>query len=120
MIARSVFTWSFSICEAVCHNLSINWLGISLLVQQLVFGVQQVVIDLAPLLIQQLLSEHCCCGIEIPAATKGVRLLKHNKKTITDQKRKDVNVKNYLFQAIDQTIVEIIFNRDTANKFGTL
>ncbi|XP_022893715.1 uncharacterized protein LOC111408146 [Olea europaea var. sylvestris] len=35
-------------------------------------------------------------------------------KTITDLKLKDLKVKNYLFQAIDKTIIETILNKETA------
>ncbi|RVX02930.1 hypothetical protein CK203_023293 [Vitis vinifera] len=50
----------------------------------------------------------------IPATTEGVELTEAQQKSITDQKLKDLKVKNCLFQAIDQTIMETILNRDTA------
>jgi hypothetical protein len=50
----------------------------------------------------------------IPAAAEGVELTEAQKKSIADQKLKDLKVKNYLFQAIDRTIMEMILNRDTA------
>ena len=45
----------------------------------------------------------------IPAAAEGVKLIEVQQKSIVDLK-----VKNYLFQAIDWTIMETILNRDTA------
>jgi hypothetical protein len=50
----------------------------------------------------------------VPAAAEGVELTKAQQKSIADQKLKDLKVKNYLFQAIDRTIMETILNRDTA------
>jgi len=50
----------------------------------------------------------------IPAAAEGVELTEAQQKSIADQKLKDLKVKNYLFQAIDRTIMEMILNRDTA------
>uniref|UniRef100_A0A2N9FP23 Integrase catalytic domain-containing protein n=1 Tax=Fagus sylvatica TaxID=28930 RepID=A0A2N9FP23_FAGSY len=50
----------------------------------------------------------------IPAAAEGVELTEAQQKSIADQKLKDLKVKNYLFQAIDRTIMETILNRDTA------
>uniref|UniRef100_A0A2N9FY74 Integrase catalytic domain-containing protein n=1 Tax=Fagus sylvatica TaxID=28930 RepID=A0A2N9FY74_FAGSY len=50
----------------------------------------------------------------VPAAAEGVELTEAQQKTIADQKLKDLKVKNYLFQAIDRTIMETILNRDTA------
>ncbi|KAL4347874.1 hypothetical protein GQ457_17G005850 [Hibiscus cannabinus] len=35
------------------------------------------------------------------------------KKNIEEQKLKDLKAKNYLFQALDQTILETILNKDT-------
>ncbi|KAL6349607.1 hypothetical protein AAG906_035768 [Vitis piasezkii] len=52
--------------------------------------------------------------IGIPAAAEGVELTEAQQKSIADQKLKDLKVKNYLFQAIDRTIMETILNRDTA------
>ena len=52
--------------------------------------------------------------IRIPAAAKGVELTEAQQKTIADQKLKDLKVKNYLFQAIDRTIMKMILNRVTA------
>ena len=42
----------------------------------------------------------------IPAAAEGVELTEAQRKSIADQKLKDLKVKNYLFQAIDRTILE--------------
>ena len=50
----------------------------------------------------------------IPAAAEGVELTEAQRKSIADQKLKDLKVKNYLFQAIDRTIIETNLNRDTA------
>ena len=49
----------------------------------------------------------------ISTATKGVELTKAQRQSIADPKSKDLKVKNYLFQAIDQTVMEIILNKDT-------
>ena len=49
----------------------------------------------------------------IPVAAEGVELTEAQQKSIADQKLKDLKVKNYLFQAIDRTIIETILNRDT-------
>ena len=55
--------------------------------------------------------------IRIPSTAKEVELTEaQQKKTIADQKLKDLKVKNYLFQAIDRTIMEMILNRVTAKK----
>ena len=51
--------------------------------------------------------------IGIPAAAEGVEFTEAQQKSIADQKLKDLKVKNYLFQAIDRTIMETIFNKDT-------
>jgi len=50
----------------------------------------------------------------IPAAVEGVELTKGQKKAIEDQKLKDLKAKNYLFQAIDRSVLEIVLNKDTA------
>jgi hypothetical protein len=50
----------------------------------------------------------------IPAAAEGAELTEVQRKTIEDQKLKDLKVKNYLFQAIDRTIIETILNKETA------
>ena len=50
----------------------------------------------------------------IPAAAEGVELTEAQQKSIANQKLKDLKVKNYLFQAIDRTIIEMNLNRDTA------
>ena len=47
----------------------------------------------------------------ILAATKG--LTDAQRKNIEDQKLKDLKAKNYLFQAIDRSVLETIFNKDT-------
>ena len=50
----------------------------------------------------------------IPAATQGVELTEGQRKASEDQKLKDLKAKNYLFQAIDRSILETILNKDTA------
>lgn len=50
----------------------------------------------------------------IPVAAEGLKLTEAQQKSIAGQKLKDLKVKNYLFQAIDRTIMEMILNRDTA------
>ncbi|CAL9000239.1 unnamed protein product [Prunus brigantina] len=52
--------------------------------------------------------------IGIPAATEGTDLTEAQKKTIDDQKLKDLKAKNYLFQAIDQLVLETILKKDSA------
>ena len=47
----------------------------------------------------------------IPAATEG--LTDAQRKNIEDQKLKDLKAKNYLFQAIDRSILQTILNKDT-------
>nr|DAD29227.1 TPA_asm: hypothetical protein HUJ06_030695 [Nelumbo nucifera] len=48
----------------------------------------------------------------IPVATEGVVLTDAQRKNIEDQKLKDLKAKNYLFQALDRSILEMIFNKD--------
>lgn len=50
----------------------------------------------------------------IPAEAEGVQLTDAQKKVIDDVKLKDMKTKNYLFQAIDRSILETILNKDTA------
>lgn len=50
----------------------------------------------------------------IPIAEAGVELTEGQKKVIEDAKLKDLKVKNYLFQAIDRSVLETILNKDTA------
>ncbi|XP_042450656.1 uncharacterized protein LOC122035309 [Zingiber officinale] len=50
----------------------------------------------------------------IPVAVEGVELTEAQGKLFADQKLKDLKVKNYLFQAIDRTIMKTILNKDTA------
>ena len=52
----------------------------------------------------------------IPVAAEGVEITEAQQKTIADQKLKVLKVKNYLFQAIDRTIMKTILNRDTAKQ----
>ncbi|KAK0603477.1 hypothetical protein LWI29_005394 [Acer saccharum] len=50
----------------------------------------------------------------IPAAAEGTEPTEAQRNTIADLKLKDLKVKNYLFQAIDRTIIETILNKETA------
>lgn len=50
----------------------------------------------------------------IPAAAEGAMLTDAQRKNIEDQKLKDLKAKNYLFQALDRSILETILNKDTA------
>ena len=50
----------------------------------------------------------------IPAAAEGVEPTEGQKKAIDDLRLKDLKTKNYLFQEIDRSILEIILNKDTA------
>ncbi|KAH7542368.1 hypothetical protein FEM48_Zijuj02G0065900 [Ziziphus jujuba var. spinosa] len=49
----------------------------------------------------------------IPTVEAGTELTEGQKKVIEDAKLKDLKAKNYLFQAIDRTILETILNKDT-------
>ncbi|CAL2240038.1 unnamed protein product [Prunus armeniaca] len=49
----------------------------------------------------------------IPAEVEGVQLTEAQRKVIDDAKLKDMKTKNYLFQAIDRSILETILNKDT-------
>ncbi|KAK4395706.1 hypothetical protein Sango_1724900 [Sesamum angolense] len=48
------------------------------------------------------------------AAADSVTLTETQKKTCEEQKLKDLNAKNYLFQALDRSILETIINKDTS------
>ena len=48
----------------------------------------------------------------IPVAAEG--LTDAQRKNIEDQKLKDLKAKNYLFQAIDRSVLETILNKDIA------
>ena len=50
----------------------------------------------------------------ITATTERSDLSETQKKTYEDQKLKDLKAKNYLFQAIDRSILETILKKDTA------
>jgi hypothetical protein len=52
----------------------------------------------------------------ILAAAERVELTEAQQKSIADQKLKDLKVKNYLFQTIDQIVMETILNRDTVKQ----
>ncbi|CAL9022929.1 unnamed protein product [Prunus brigantina] len=54
-------------------------------------------------------------GIPVPE-DDGSGLTAAQKKTVEDQKLKDLKVKNYLFQAIDRNIMETILVKDTAKQ----
>lgn len=49
----------------------------------------------------------------IPATTAGVTWSEAQGKAIKDAKLMDLKVKNYLFQAVDRNIMEIILDKDT-------
>ena len=49
----------------------------------------------------------------ITVAARGSSLSEIQQKTYGDQKLKDLKTKNYLFQAIDWSILEIILKKDT-------
>ena len=51
----------------------------------------------------------------ILVAIEGVVLTDAQKKNIDDKKLKDLKAKNYLFQALDRSILETILNKDTSN-----
>lgn len=50
----------------------------------------------------------------IPTVEAGAELTGAEKKAIEDAQLKDLKAKNYLFQAIDRTVLETILNKDTA------
>ncbi|KAM0999895.1 hypothetical protein ACFX13_006702 [Malus domestica] len=50
----------------------------------------------------------------IPATAEGVDPTDAQNKTIEDLKLKDLKTKNYLFQAIDRSILEMILKKETA------
>lgn len=50
----------------------------------------------------------------VPAVAEGIVPTEAQKKNIDDQKLKDLKLKNYLFQALDRSILETILNKDTA------
>jgi len=52
----------------------------------------------------------------ITAAAEGSSLSELQQKTYEDQKLKDLKAKNYLFQAIDRSILETILKKDTAKE----
>jgi hypothetical protein len=49
----------------------------------------------------------------IPEVAIGAEQAKAQQKTVENMRLKDLKVKNYLFQAIDHTIIEKILNRDS-------
>ena len=52
----------------------------------------------------------------VPAAAEGIILTDAQRKHVEDQTLKDLKAKNYLFQALDRSILETILNKDTAKK----
>lgn len=50
----------------------------------------------------------------IPVAAGEADLTEGQRKVVDDQKLKDLKAKNYLFQAIDRSILETILNKDTS------
>jgi hypothetical protein len=53
-------------------------------------------------------------GTGIPATAEGMDPTEEQRKTIEDHRLKDLKVKNYLFQAIDRSILETILKKDTS------
>ncbi|XP_068504450.1 uncharacterized protein [Phaseolus vulgaris] len=51
---------------------------------------------------------------EVLATAEGVGLADAQRKHIDDQKLKDLKAKNYLFQALDRSILETIIHKDIA------
>jgi len=51
---------------------------------------------------------------EIPAIAERMDPIEEQRKTIEDHRLKDLEVKNYLFQAIDRSILETILKKDTS------
>ena len=56
----------------------------------------------------------------ISAATEDIGFTDDQKKRIEDQKLKDLKAKNYLFQALDRSILETILSKDTTRTYGIL
>ena len=56
----------------------------------------------------------------IPTTETGAELTEGQKKMIEDAKLKDFKVKNYLFQTIDQSVLETILNKDTTKRIRVL
>lgn len=52
--------------------------------------------------------------IGIPTVAEGVQQTEAQRKSIEEQKLKDLKVKNYLFQAIDRTIMETILDKGSS------
>lgn len=52
--------------------------------------------------------------IGIPTVADGAQPTIAERKAIDEAKLKDLKVKNYLFQAIDRTIIETILNKETS------
>ncbi|KAF2304334.1 hypothetical protein GH714_030057 [Hevea brasiliensis] len=50
----------------------------------------------------------------VPAAAEGETLTDVQKKSIDNQKLKDLKAKNFLFQALDRSVLETILKKDTA------
>lgn len=50
----------------------------------------------------------------IPTVADGAQPTAAERKAIDEAKLKDLKVKNYLFQAIDRTIIETILNKETS------
>ena len=50
----------------------------------------------------------------VPAVAEGAVLTDVQRKHIEDQQLKDLKAKNYLFQALDRSILETILNKKTA------
>jgi len=55
----------------------------------------------------------------VPTTATGVVLINEQQKAIEDQTLKDLKANNYLFQAIDRSIMETILNKEQQRIFGT-
>ncbi|GMI94640.1 hypothetical protein HRI_003133300 [Hibiscus trionum] len=56
----------------------------------------------------------CVVENEVPAAAEGGGSTETQGKTLEDLKLKDLKENNYLFQALDRTVLETILNKDTS------
>ena len=63
-------------------------------------------------------SKEMWCLVEegVPAVIRGPTASEGQRKTVEEAKLKDLKVKNYLFQAIDRTIMETILKKDTSKE----
>ena len=49
---------------------------------------------------------------EIPTVEVGAKLIEWQNKVIENEKLKDLKAKHYIFQVIDQSVLETILNKD--------